>query len=160
MPAFYLDTSALFKRYQLEPGTDFISELLGNRGTDDSFITSHFTAIEIEAASARALRARLLNQRSYSTLLGQFSNDIASLIILQPITSYIVSMASETARRNALRAGDAVHLATALFVRQTLSELVFVTSDFELFAASGSEGFLTIDPARKEAMGLLKSLRG
>jgi hypothetical protein len=62
MPLYYLDTSALLKRYKTEKGTAVIDELFSSRKPGEVFITSHFTSIEIESVAARALKAGALNE--------------------------------------------------------------------------------------------------
>ena len=65
MILYYMETSALLKRYRTEPGSDVIVELLERRRPDETFITSYFTLLEVEATAARALKARLLDQDAY-----------------------------------------------------------------------------------------------
>ena len=52
MPLYYLDTSALLKRYKTETGTDVIDELFSSRRPAEVFVTSHFTSVEIESVGA------------------------------------------------------------------------------------------------------------
>ena len=68
MALYYLDTSALVKRYRTERGTEVMAALFSDQTLDDAFITSHLTVLEVEAVAARALGARLLTQRAYESL--------------------------------------------------------------------------------------------
>jgi len=59
-----------------------------------------------------------------------------------------------------LRAGDAIHLATALAVQAaTPLRLVLISSDGELLAAAGAAGLAVLDPADPDALASLRGLR-
>jgi predicted nucleic acid-binding protein len=88
MPVFYLDTSAVLKRYRTESGTDVVDSLYEERFTPtvvklvlsgyrrDVLITSHFTCLEVESVAARMFRGKLLDEKAYNTLLNAFARDI------------------------------------------------------------------------------------
>src|SRR5262245_63859774 len=65
MATFYLDTSAVLKRYRTETGTDVVEELYEGRASQDSLITSLFTCLEFESVVIRALKGKLLTQEAY-----------------------------------------------------------------------------------------------
>src|SRR5205809_7805255 len=133
MPLYYLDTSALLKRYRTENGTDVLDALFSTRSRDELFITSHFTAVEVESTAARALKGRVLNKKARAVLLVLFANDLENCLILLPVSTIRLSEAAAVARKYSLRASDALHLATALRARQApAEEIVFVASDKEL----------------------------
>ncbi len=161
MPLYYLDTSALLKRYKTEKGTEVIDELFSSRKLDEVFVTSHFTSIEIESVAARALKGNALNKEACGVLIRLYAEDIEEQIIVLPVSTALLSQAAEAARRNALRAGDAVHLASALRVREPShpSDLVFVTSDRELLQAAEREGFTALDPENVDATPSLRAVR-
>ena len=71
MPFYYLDTFALLKRYRTENGTDVLDPIFSGRTQHEFFITSHFTAVEIESVAARALKGRLLSKKAQGVLLTQ-----------------------------------------------------------------------------------------
>lgn len=104
MPIYYLDTSALVKRYKTEQGSETINELFNGKSSDEVFACSQFAAVEIEATLSRALKAHLLNRRAYAAILGRFSQDLTETIMMHPVSSVILSDAAELARRYALRA--------------------------------------------------------
>lgn len=62
MPLYYLDTSALLKRYRTENDTRVLDALFSARTRDELLITSHFTAIEVESVAARALKGTPANE--------------------------------------------------------------------------------------------------
>lgn len=160
MPVFYLDTAALLKRYRTEKGTEVVDALFSDRREDDVFVTSQLTTLEVESVAARSLKAGLLNQRAHGALLALFAQDLAQSVVIMPVSTSLVVEAAEAVRHNALRAGDAIHIASALRVRQAApAEVVFVTSDKELLAAGAAEGFETLDPEASDAKKRLGSWR-
>jgi hypothetical protein len=160
MPLYYLDTSALLKRYRTEEGTDVLDAMFSDQRRDESFITSHFTAVEVESVAARALKGRLLNRKAHGVLLAMFASDLEDLLIVLPLSTALLSEAASVARQYSLRAGDAVHLASALRGKQAAAEeIVFVASDKELVEAPRSAGFAILNPENEDALATLSSLR-
>ena len=159
MAAFYIDTSALFKRYRSEPGTPIVEELVDRRKPGEVFLTSYLTSLEVEAAVARALKARLLSQRASRVILGRFSQDSLDFLFVEPLTNAVVSAAIDVVRRHGLRAGDALHLATAMSIRSQYPEMAFVTSDGELASAAVTEGLTLLDPTHPSALNAMHALR-
>ena len=76
MAIFYLDTSAILKRYRTENGTDVVSELYEQLASRDLLLTSHFACLEFECVAARALKAKLLTPAAHNMLLGGLARDI------------------------------------------------------------------------------------
>ena len=48
--AYFLETGALFKRYQPERGSELVDELYDGKLPDEVFLTSQFTLVETKAA--------------------------------------------------------------------------------------------------------------
>jgi predicted nucleic acid-binding protein len=94
-------------------------------------------------------------------LLRLYAEDIEEQIIVLPVSTTLLSQAAEAARGNALRAGDAVHFASALRVREPSNPagIVFVTSDKELLRAAQRQGFTALDPESVDAMSVLLVIR-
>ena len=161
MAIFYLDTSAILKRYRTENGTDFVSELYEQLGAHDLLLTSHFACLEFECVAARALKAKLLTPAAYNMLLGGLARDIGEYLLLMPVASELVNDAIEVTRRFELRAPDAIHVAAAQQGDRTVQggQFVFVTSDKELLAASNMAGMTTLDPESEHALDSLRELR-
>jgi hypothetical protein len=63
------------------------------------------------------------------------------------VSEPVLVLARQVIARHALRGADAIHLASAVYLRELLREPpVIIASDAELIAASISEGFSVIDP--------------
>jgi len=146
MPFYYLDTSALLKRYRTENGTDVLDAIFSGRTQHEFFMTSHFTAVEVESVAARALKGRLLSKKAQGVLLSLFADDLEDLLIVLPVSTALLSEAAAVARHYSLRAGDALHLASALQAKQaSVAEIVFVASDKELVEASKAAEFTVLE---------------
>ncbi len=63
MRLYYLDTSALLKRYKSEPGSDNIYDLFASCGSlPKRLLTSLFTIVEMTSVSDRFARQRVLSK--------------------------------------------------------------------------------------------------
>ena len=157
---YYLDSSAIAKRYRTEKGSEVVSALFAHLENEELAITSQFASVEVEALAARALKARLLNRRSYGVMLRLFAGDLERSVLTIPVSSSLVSDAAQIARSLAVRAGDAIHLATAVRVQQIIAlKVILVASDRELLLAAESVGFTTFNPESQDALIVLESLR-
>jgi predicted nucleic acid-binding protein len=128
--AAYIDTSALVKLFKAERETDAFRAAL-----DDWPVQVASELIRVEAiCSARRLGGEEVLQRAYSAL---------ERINLVPITPAIVDMATG-AHAPPLRAMDAIHLATALTMREDLGAVFVYDSD--LSAAARSHQLNSLSP--------------
>ena len=62
MTIFYLDTSALVKRYKTEEGSDIIDNLYDNLLRGHSMATSFLTVLEFVSAIRRLLKGNRISQ--------------------------------------------------------------------------------------------------
>ena len=160
MALYYLDTSALLKRYRTENGTRVLDALFSERTRDELLITSHFTAVEAESVAARALKGRLLTKKAHGVLLSLFADDLENVLIVLPVSTALLSEAATVARNYGLRASDALHMATALRARKaSVAEIVFAVSDKELVEAAARAGFTVLNPEAENALAELRELR-
>lgn len=74
MSAYYLDTSAIAKRYVNEPGSRWIRELVAARPRH-LFASSRLLIVEIASALTRRLREKLITPRVYRDALKTFDDD-------------------------------------------------------------------------------------
>ena len=162
MVVYYLDTSAILKRYKTEKGTDVVDKLYAS---DEAFlVTSHFSCLEVESVAAKAHKGHIpgyaLDQLGYAILLSAFASDLGDRLYVVPVASGLVNEAIEAARSHAVRAPDAIHVASASAVKKSVSEdFVFVSSDRELLSAARVSGLMTLDPESSDAMDTLKKLK-
>lgn len=138
---FYLDTSALVKRYCPEVGSTWISALT-NPVTGNTIILSEITMAETAAVFAAKHRAsRGITRRERDDALALFQHHCAIDYDLVPVTRATIDLAVNLTQSHRLRGYDAVQLATALLANQallrlSLNPLTFVAADRDLLAAA------------------------
>ena len=136
----YLDTSAMVKLYVEEAGSDTVRAAWEQA---DVVAISLIGYAEARAAFARAKREARLHAKAYRQAIGDLDRDWDSYFILE-VTADLIRRASVLAEAYALRAYDAVHLASALLLRDRAQPTVtFLCFDAELEAAARGEGLTT-----------------
>lgn len=164
MAVFYLDASAVLKRYRTEKGTNVVDDIYDGRGDEHIILTSQLTCIEVESVAARAKKARILNDDQYRTLLGAFAQDLNQGLRLLAIGPEKLVEAAEVVREVPLRSLDAIHY--AVFAKMgkwwdsPKNPFVFVGSDHEMLEACDHNGIKYIDPEATDAMEQLHKIRG
>ena len=158
---FYLEPSALLKRYRREIGTDVMNELFWNKLESELFFTSYLSILEVMSVATRYRKGRLLKQRSYRKVLESLNRDAVNSFIISPIADPIVSASAPLILKHALSVPDSLHLATILSIRQTMpeTELCLVASDQRLTEAAKAEGFLVMNPEQPGATDMLRTIR-
>jgi predicted nucleic acid-binding protein len=147
--AYFVDSSALVKRYIRETGTAWVRGVTRRRASTDILIAL-ITAVEVTSAIARR-RGGTLSAARASSLLSRFRKHLAGRYFPSQITPALVSDAMKLANKHRLRAYDAVQLAAALDVYRDwsanrLGAFVFVSADRNLNAAATAEGLTVDDP--------------
>jgi predicted nucleic acid-binding protein len=134
----YLDTSSLVKLYVEDGDSDRVLELVES---GELTATSIVAYAEARAAFARRHRENALNTREYRRLVSSLNEDWENYLIVQ-VQDEIVRTAGELAEKHGLRGFDAIHLASAMALRNGLKTIVlFSSSDQRLNDASVREGF-------------------
>ena len=134
----YLDTSALVKLYAEEEGSERVRH--GVR-TADLIATSLIAYAETRAALARKSRSSEVSRPAFTRCRRDFEGDWRRLNRL-PIDELLVRKAAEFAEQHALRALDALHLATADSLQTALRDTVtFACFDRRLNGAAEARGF-------------------
>jgi hypothetical protein len=158
MPAYYLDTSAIVKRYRLrETGANVIEELLDNPVPGDIFYFSFFATLEFKAVIARQVALRSHRNEAFT----RFNRDLLNLFLVWPLNQNLLDQALVVIEQNSLRAGDAIHLATGMQIASidSNSQTFMVSSDKELLDASASAGVSTLNPLASDSLDRLRQIR-
>lgn len=116
----YLDTSALVKLYAEEPGREEVENAVREARV---VAVSEIGYVEARSALARKEREGSFSTDEHDEAVAQLQQDYTEVYLSRPITGDLVARAGELARKHALRAYDAVHLATALVLREESHEL-------------------------------------
>ena len=151
MTDYYLDASALVKRYAQEPGSDWILRIT-DPSSDNSILLAEITLAEVADALAAKCRApQGINQVERDRALSRFIQECDEHYLLVQVDRTVIDLAVALTQDHRLRGYDAVQLAAALvtdaeLVAQQHLPLVFVAGDEDLLSAAKSEGLSTEDP--------------
>ena len=150
MATYFLDTSAIIKRYIFEPGQAWIVSLCNPAQGHDLYI-SQAALGEVVAAICRRAREKSISIAERDRLITVFRQDSKQGYNIWPVTTDLYHAAGDLCRSHRLRAYDAVQLACALALRQdTLAnqapEPIFVCADVRLLDISGVEGLQIENP--------------
>ncbi len=151
MSQFFVDSSALVKRYVTEVGTPWI-QALSDPVTGNTLVSAVITRVEVAAALASRHRASgglSLAERDGAVAL--LEQHCAPEYVLTPIDTPVLDRALTLTQRHRLRGYDAVQLATALAVNDSyllagLLPLTFLSADRDLLNAALAEGLIVDDP--------------
>lgn len=140
---YYLDTSALVKRYHLEPGTVHLDTVFGE--SEATFIIASITIAELTSALARKHVEGTISRQALLHTLSKFSEDLLVDFWILDVERRHIHDAQQLILRYGLRTLDALQLAL-LLVTKELSP-VFLSSDGPLLAAARAEGIAAEDPS-------------
>jgi uncharacterized protein len=134
----YFDASALVKRHVVERGS---REAIDFAQRAEVVATSLVSRVEVAAALAKAVRAKLLEEHEARAAQRAFATqwpDIARI----PVTEALVSRAETLAWDYGLRGYDAIQLASAVLFQESLGAAVrLATFDKQLWDAARRAGF-------------------
>lgn len=134
----YLDTSALMKLVVDEEETPALGEELAKWG-EGRFVTSALTKVELPRAVSRAVPPVMLDDRRRAVA------ELLESINIIPLVDGIAALAAEL-EPPMLRSLDAIHLASALFVRVGDRPTVVCGYDRRLQDAAVAHGLLGLSP--------------
>ncbi|MFM6990601.1 MAG: type II toxin-antitoxin system VapC family toxin [Rhodoferax sp.] len=115
------DSSALYKRYQLEPGRDQVLQL--GQLADEVVVAAHCRT-EIASVLNRQRHDGFLAEPDYDRMMREVDVEFDDFYIM-PLDKRVEAFAIAAMRRARLRAMDALHIGTAMAVGIDL----FVTAD-------------------------------
>jgi uncharacterized protein len=150
MAGYFVDSSALVKRYVQEAGTGWVRRLT-RRNAHTPIYLARVTTVEVTAAVARRRKGRKLTSVKASSILHRFRKHLAGRYTIIEITPALFNEAMRLANTHALRAYDAVQLTAALEIHRLRQEAGFgpvmlVSSDRDLNTAAIAEGLAVDDP--------------
>lgn len=150
MGVFFLDSSALVKRYVLETGSRWIRDHTDPETEHHSYVAL-IAGAEVVAALMRQQRTRALSAEDAAKAIAAFRQEFDSLYHVVAITEEVVAEAMELTQTHPLRGYDAVQLAAALQIQLQrkvagLKPLTFISADTNLNDAASREGFAVENP--------------
>jgi predicted nucleic acid-binding protein len=142
VPAYYVDTSALVKRYHVEPGSQRVDQLFGDPAS--TFLTANIALTEVTSALDRKVQEGMLTRDALTTVLAAIARDLLEDFWLIEIERVHILKSQELILRHHLRTLDALHLAVLLSLKDLAP--VLVSSDQKLLEAARQERFAVLDP--------------
>ena len=150
MAVYYLDSSALVKRYVREVGSTWVLALTDPNAAQNIYVVS-ITGPEIIAAFFRKVRTQEINLEDASRGAENFKADFRSQYQIVQITSALIDSAMTLAQQNGIRGYDAMQLAAAselhaMRIGLGATPLTFISADSALNGVAESEGLAVDDP--------------
>jgi uncharacterized protein len=150
MTTYFLDTSAIVKRYILEQGHAWILSLCDPAQGHDLYI-SQAALVEVVATICRRAREQSISMTERDRLIHVFRQDGEESYNIWPVTADLYISAGDLCRSHRLRAYDAVQLACTLALREDtlahqVSEPIFVCADVGLLDIAAAVGLRVENP--------------
>lgn len=124
-----------------ESGADGIRQLLA---ASDGVFCSRLTVVETRRVVRRSERESRINAAQAADLLSIFARTASTWVIVE-LTPEVARRAEEAFPHEPVRTLDAIHLASALFVRQSFPDLVIASRD-ERVRSNAAQLGLELDP--------------
>lgn len=115
----YVDSSALVKRFVREAGSEELDERLQ---AGDRIYTSALSYAEILSALSRKHRSGQLAEPDFKAARTFFFEEWASFLNILPVDTQSMSFVIEIMDAIELRASDAIHLSSALYLAAAASK--------------------------------------
>ena len=146
MSNFFVDSSALGKRYLAEVGSAWVLSWI-RKSSGNVVIVCDLAPIEIFSAFARLQGEKLLLPTNAAILQKALLIDMEMEYISVALDAPSLIQARSLVSKYPLRTLDAIQLACAQSATTNLGEpLVVVSGDNRLLSAAGAEGFVTDNP--------------
>ena len=147
---YFLDSSAVVKKYVDEAGSDVVRRLLAGRD-NGRFHVAHVTLVEVVAALHRRSRRGDVDARSGGRLIEDFRRELPRFAYVIEVSPTRVEEAAALAARHVLRGYDAVQLSVAMYVNtlalpEGREPITLVSADRALNIAAQAEGLHVLDP--------------
>jgi len=148
--SFFFDSSALFKGYVTEKGSDWIRPLFEPAQRHRLFVI-RVAHVELASALARRVQEGALTASSQTSALTLFEYHLAHRFGVIEIDADLCRHAALLAQSRALRAYDSLQLAGALKANSALQissalGLVFLSSDVRLLNTAAAEELTVSNP--------------
>jgi predicted nucleic acid-binding protein len=116
---------------------------------EDGGAASRLSEVEVASALMRRAREGAFTAEERDRALASLADDLATLVIVE-FTPAIAADARALLLRHPLRAGDAVQLASCLYLQREMSQPVpFVAFDDRLTAAARHEELTVVPPPKR-----------
>ncbi len=150
MGVYFLDTSAIVKRYVSEQGQSLLLDLC-NPDHGHALYISQAALVEVIASFCRKAHEKSITPDKRDELINLFRQDTHEGYSVRLVNTKLYTAAGDLCRSHRLRAYDAVQLAGVLDLRdetraQQAPEPIFVCADNNLLNIARTEGLDTENP--------------
>ncbi len=146
MTAYFVDTSALAKRYLNETGSNWVRRLM-HPSSGHTHVVSELLRVEMASLFSYHQRQSLLLPRYINRLESAFLRHYLSEYMVIPVTTSVLISASNITKRHPLRSLDAIQLASAVQATSLVSSpITFISADNRLLTGAAAEGFKVDNP--------------
>lgn len=149
MAVYFLDTSALVKRYVVETGSAWVTALC-DPAAGEIIVISQAVLVEAVATLCRKARDGTISVQERDQSIAVFRRDVLRNYSVERVTTAVYTRAGDLCRTHRLRAYDAVQLACVLRLRDRSAALgvspSFVSADAALLGFAAAEGLATDNP--------------
>lgn len=146
MSTFFVDTSALAKRYVMETGSIWVRGWI-LPGSGNTILISRLATVELVAMLMRRHREGTLWISDVNRIRENFLAHVRKQYSVVEMETRVFSVARSLLLKHPLRSSDAIQLASALIVRNHFKvKLTFIAADHRLLSAATAEGFTIDDP--------------
>lgn len=150
MALFFLDSSALVKRYVNEPGSLWIQNIT-SFDVNNTLFAASITRVEVLSAFARLNREVRVDQKALQNVMHLFLMDWNSQYHIVELDQQVLEVACQFVQKFPIRAYDSVQLASAIvlhsfFKETTLENFTFITADNRLLETARVAGLKVINP--------------
>jgi predicted nucleic acid-binding protein len=150
MTAYYFDSSAIIKRYLVEVGSTWVTSVADLAAGNEIYV-ARITFVEVISAVTRKSRGSGLSAAGATKAIADFRHDFANEYSLIEQTPELIEWAGDLAEVHALRAYDAVQLASVLEINANMkaarsSAVMLASADGALNTAAIAEGLAVDDP--------------
>jgi len=150
MATYFLDTSAIIKRYFPEQGHTWLVTLC-DPAQDHKLYISQVALVEVVAGMCRKAREQSITVAERDTHINTFRQDIQDSYSIRLVTTAMYISAGDLCRSHILRAYDAVQLACVLNLRDEalaneVAAPIFVCADINLINVAVAEGLRVENP--------------
>jgi predicted nucleic acid-binding protein len=139
---YFIDTSALFKRYVFEQGSSFMDRIFSE---DSSVYISTVTICEIISNLRRLVDIdNLISDKEFTTIKSVFLSDIGNeMIDIIGLSPSIILKSLDICSGEYVTPLDSIQLSSALSI---VEKPIFVCSDIKLLRLAAKWGLQTINP--------------
>jgi len=137
----YLDTSSLVKLYVEEIDSEKMKDVARNAA---AISTAKIAYAEARSAFARKQKEGGFSLNALRKIVEELNRDWESYFVIE-ITDGLIRFAGDTAERYLLRGFDAIHLASAVHLKNKInSEIYFSSHNTRLNQAAEKEGMIIL----------------